>query len=235
MARLLVTRPRDQATTTKALLEARGHQVSLEPVLSIHAVAHPAIDLSRFDGLAITSAHAAPAAAALRPDIPVFAVGDATAGALKDNHVDAVSVGKAGGRALAEDIDRALAGRKGQILHLTGRHRSGELEGALTQRGHGYCTTIVYEARESETISPETESLLVDNRLDGICFFSRRSAEIFCRLSLQDGLQGSFARLDAFCLADTVAEGCAGLPWRQIRVADAPNVEALCHLLEQAW
>ena len=77
-----VTRAQPGADATAARLRERGYEAVVSPVLRTQALAGVTIDLSDVDALAFTSGAAVGAFAALTPrrDLPVFAVGDATAG-----------------------------------------------------------------------------------------------------------------------------------------------------------
>src|SRR6201996_6099704 len=86
--RLLVTRPEPDAERTAAVLRARGHEVLVSPLLRIEPLPDAAIGPGPVAALLVTSANVAPAIAAharfaqLRL-LPLFAVGDRSAEALR--------------------------------------------------------------------------------------------------------------------------------------------------------
>src|SRR6476620_1900409 len=82
--RLLVTRPEPDALKLKAALEERGHQATVEPLLTVSFDDAGAIDLEGVQALIATSRNGLralkshPALAEARR-LPLFAVGEATA------------------------------------------------------------------------------------------------------------------------------------------------------------
>ncbi|MGH6929838.1 MAG: uroporphyrinogen-III synthase, partial [Dongiaceae bacterium] len=88
----LVTRPEEDAAPLAAALAERGIEVTVEPLLTIRPVADAPIDLQGAQALLFTSANGARSFAALAAtrdlsgwrELPVFAVGDASAAAARD-------------------------------------------------------------------------------------------------------------------------------------------------------
>ncbi len=86
--RLLVTRPEPDAERTAAALRARGHSVVIAPLLRIEPLADAAIGAGPWAAVLVTSANIAHAIAghAKRADLthlPVFAVGERSAHAMR--------------------------------------------------------------------------------------------------------------------------------------------------------
>src|SRR5438552_1958740 len=81
----LVTRPVEDTGPLAASLAARGVVAVSEPLLAIRRIAGAAPDLEGIQALLFTSANGARAFAATvaRRDLPVFAVGEATAEAAR--------------------------------------------------------------------------------------------------------------------------------------------------------
>jgi len=79
--RVLITRPREDAAPLAARLAAKGIDSLIEPLLLIHLLPGAPLDLAGLQGLLVTSANGVRAFAARQPDrdIPVYAVGDASA------------------------------------------------------------------------------------------------------------------------------------------------------------
>ena len=104
--RALVTRPEEDARAIAAELRAQGIETILAPMLSIVQRRDPKIDLSGIQALLFTSANGvrAFAAASGARDLPVFAVGDATAGAARN--------------AGFKNVEIDLAGAKQEAVHL---------------------------------------------------------------------------------------------------------------------
>jgi uroporphyrinogen-III synthase len=101
--RLLVTRPLDESQALAERLEARGHQAAIEPLLTIAPDLLAPLSLEGVQALLFTSANGVRAFALRSPrrDLPVYAVGPATAAAARE--IGCATVESAGGdvRALA--------------------------------------------------------------------------------------------------------------------------------------
>ena len=67
--------------------------------------------------------------------------------------------------------------------------------------------------------------------LDGVLFFSPRTARTFASLVKSGGLEATCAGLAAFCLSPAVADALAGLAFRHVGVAQRPETDALLALL----
>ena len=79
--RVLITRPGEDGTALAEILRARGIESVIEPLLSIKYLDGPELKLENIQALLLTSANGVRALARRtdRRDIPVYAVGDATA------------------------------------------------------------------------------------------------------------------------------------------------------------
>ena len=90
------------------------------PLFQIEPITWRAPDAGQFDALLLTSANAVrvggPGLAALR-DLPVHAVGEATAAAAREAGFDVATVGYAGVERLVGALDPKL-----RLLHLAGEH-----------------------------------------------------------------------------------------------------------------
>ena len=84
--RVWITRAEPGASRTAARLRDMGCEPLIQPLLAVEPLTPPLPDLDRFAALAFTSANGVAAFAALTPrrDRPVFAVGEATAGAARE-------------------------------------------------------------------------------------------------------------------------------------------------------
>ena len=79
--RVLITRPGEDGAALAEILGARGVDSIIEPLLVIKKIEGSALNLSNIQALLLTSANGVRALAEKtdRRDIPVYAVGDATA------------------------------------------------------------------------------------------------------------------------------------------------------------
>lgn len=230
--RVLVTRPEPQATTTAALLEARGHVAFKAPLARIERLAPTLPDAGEVDAVVLTSANAAFSLHAYR-HLPVFAVGAATARAA--TAAGAVSVTTAAGE--WQSLARLLAGPSGpppgaRLLHLSGAEIRGDLGGAACAAGFSIDRRVVYAARAEPWLDRRVLDLLLKAGLDAVLFFSPAHATIWRRQVARASVEDRLFSLLAVAASDAVAEPLRALPWRALRVADAPEVARLIDRLE---
>lgn len=210
MRPLAVLRPEPGNAATCARIMAAGGTAIALPLFAIRAIAWTPPAADRFDALVLTSAnavrHAGPALLAYR-DLPLFAVGAATADAARDAGLAVVAIGTGNAIELTE-----LANARGvrRALHLAGRDRAKvDLPGIAE-------TISVYA---SEPCDPDPERLaelagavaLIHSPRAGVRLAAVRADQAAVRI----------VAISAAALA------AAGPGWATSRIADRPDDESL--------
>lgn len=231
---VLLTRPREQSERTARLLEQRGHETIIDPVLEIRPCAVPALSLEGMAAVAVTSAHAAHALAGMPSSMPVFVVGGATARAAQRVLERDVAVAEGDGRALARLVAATLRPDAGSVLHLSGAEVSTGLAEVLGAAGYDYRRIIVYEAVPTVGMEADARSALLEQRLDAVLLYSPRSARLWVRKLREMGLADRVGRVEAACLSAAVAAELRGLGLATVRVATTPIQDDLLRCLEAA-
>ena len=232
-----ITRPQPGADRTAAALAQAGYEPFVLPLTEI-ADEDPGIDpaeIADTDFVAVTSANAIrhapiPLARALKAT-PLYAVGAATKmAALDRGFLKAFSADGA-----VDDLVRLISGREqpgAKGLYLAGRDRTGDLEGKLATLGLECRPIEVYKA---EIVSYTTEYLrdAINRRApDAVLFHSAQSALAYVRDVLADFPQ--LAEIaSCFAISQRVADRLSGIHPERIRVADAPNEQALLAALQK--
>jgi len=229
--RVLVTRPREDAAGLVADLEARGHAVMLEPLLTIRP-RDPAdwpAGHENAQALLVTSANGARAFARLdaRRDLPVYAVGDASAAAARALGFAEVHSAAGNVEDLAALVQRRLDPAQGPLLHPAAGRLAGDLQGALGAAGFVVLRAVLYDAVPVAALSADCMRALNDGLIDAATFFSPRTAAGFVTLVEAAGRTDTCRRVGAVCLSPAVAEALGGLDWRRIVVAERPDQAAL--------
>jgi len=118
MRRVLVLRPEPGASATVERARALGLEAVAAPLFEIEPLEWEAPDPDKFDGLLLTSANAVGRVCEALRALPVYAVGEATAGAARSAGLTVAAVGDAG-------VDRLLGsiGQRLDLLHLCGEDR----------------------------------------------------------------------------------------------------------------
>jgi uroporphyrinogen-III synthase len=229
---VLVTRPADEAASLAEEIAARGYSVLIEPMLRIvhrDAVLPP---LGAYDALAFTSANGVRAFAALSGERakPVFAVGGATASALRSAGFAAVRDADGDAPALAGVIAAAFD-RPARLLHLTGDVVAGDLKGSLAASGIAVDRMVIYDAVAARTLSDALVQALYACTLEAVLLFSARTAGIFGTLATSSGLAEMLRSTTALCLSAAVAAEARRLAWKDVGVAEAKTSHSLLELL----
>jgi uroporphyrinogen-III synthase len=226
---VLVTRPIENAAGLTAALGARGVAAIVDPLLAIRFFPDAPVDLAGIAALLFTSSSGARgfAAASRRRDLPVFAVGEATAAAARE--LGFAVVASAGGNVedLAALVAARLAPDGGALLHPAASVVAGDLAGTLGAAGYTVRRSVLCAAEPAAALGVATVTALRDGMLDAAFFFSPRTASRFVTLAADAALGGASRRVAAFCLSHAVAAALEPLPWAQVTVAAAPSQAAL--------
>ena len=232
--RLLVTRPESDAERTAAALRQRGHVAVTAPLLRIEPILDAPIDTQPWGAILVTSANAA-AGLALHDrksallDIPVFAVGDRSAEAMRAaGFAKVVSAGGA-----VADLTRLVAervARQAPLLYLAGEDRADDVAGALRAKGFIVQTVVLYRAVLA-TLLPKDAADALTAGLDGVLHFSARSAEAYVAGARAAGVLSRALEPAQFCLSEQIAAPLRRAGAARIRVATRPNEAALIELI----
>ncbi len=233
-----MTRPEPGATQTAAALRRNGHTVVIAPLLSIESLPDTEISPGTWAAILVTSAHAAtaikahPSLAVLR-SLPVFAVGERSAAAMRDAGFEDVTTADGDRSALVHLVAERTA-PEAPLLYLAGLDRSGDLPGELAEHGFAVHTAVVYRARAALALPPPAAEALAHG-IDGVLHFSRRSAEIYINVTTgADVGDSALTKPVHFCFSEQVAEPLRQAGARDIRVAARPMEVALLALVPPA-
>ena len=214
MRRLVVLRPEPGASATLERAQAMGLEADAMPLFEVEPVAWQAPDAARFDALLLTSAnavrHGGGGLRSLR-QLPVYAVGEATAAAAREAGFDIAGTGDAGAERLLGSIESDV-----RLLHLCGEHRmEPDAKQAIT-------AIAVYRATEL----PLPEDF---RRIEGqvAAVHSPRAGRRLAELAGQAGIDRSSVRIAAISAA---AAAAAGPGWESCEAAEAPDDSALLAL-----
>lgn len=232
--RLLVTRPREDAASLAQVLAARGIETMIEPMIEIVDLPGPLVTRQDIQAILFTSVNGV--RALLRRNrgdlaeftaLPVFAVGDATAQAARGAGFRQVESAAGNVSALAALVLARLTPGSGPLLHVAGSDIAGDLAGRLIAEGFIVNRTALYSARQATALSAATGEGLRHNLIDGVTFFSPRTAAAFVTLCRDSGVLPLLRDVVSLCLSPAVAQAVSGATWRAIIVAPRPDQDAL--------
>ncbi|MBC8158306.1 MAG: uroporphyrinogen-III synthase [Alphaproteobacteria bacterium] len=235
--RLIITRPHEDAEPLASALATLGIETAIEPLLSIEITNSPEPDLSDVQALLLTSANGVRAFAQISRvrNVPVFAVGDASARAAVDAGFERVESASGNVDDLAELIGQKLKPESGALLHIAGSKVAGDLAGYLGEGGYDYRRLQLYHAAKATALTTECVNAIKNRTVDGVVMYSPRTAENFVDLLRHAGVADCSAHLTAFCLSAAVAAKLEALAWSRVIVAETPDQAALIKSVQESF
>jgi uroporphyrinogen-III synthase len=235
--RILVTRPEPDAAELRAALEARGHKVSLEPLLAVEALPIDAGDLEGASAVIATSRNGlrelSGAALARAMELPLFCVGPATAELGRKLGFERIVEGHGSASDLIPLILESRRGEAGRVAHICGEEVAFDLAAALAERGIGVRKLIAYRAVPATALTPRTARAIAAGSLDAVILMSPRTAGIFAELADKAGLGEAAHKLAYVCLSVNVAAALKGLGTARVNIAVRPNSSGILEAVEQ--
>ena len=232
--RILVTRPQPGSARTAAALRERGHEPITAPLLQIEILTRVDPDAGPWTAILVTSANAIRGIAhwARREPwraLPIFAVGDRTAKAARDQGFTDVTSASGNVEDLANLVATQLS-PSARLVYLSGEDRSGDLAGALRAKNFIVHVVVVYRMIAACTL-PEPAASAIRDGVDGVLHFSRHSAEAFVNAASNAGLlEVALAKPVHYCLSDQVAEPLRAAGAANFRIAARPDEASLLEL-----
>jgi uroporphyrinogen-III synthase len=232
--RVLVTRPEPDNARTADALRAQGHEVLLAPMLRIEPIANADLGAPPWAAVLLSSANGARAVAAhpRRGELvalPALVVGRSSAEAARGAGFTNVISADGDAADLARLAADRLAGARAPLLYLAGEDRSGNLAGALADKGLEVHTVVAYRAAKAESLPAETRAALEQDRISAVLHFSRRSVESY--IACGSGITPKALAPVHYCLSARAAEPLRHAGATRIEVATQPDEAALLALV----
>lgn len=231
---ILVTRPEPGASRTVAALTAMGKTALAAPLFEIVLTAQPRPN-GRFAALLVTSQNGAaglsPASSGLAADLPVFAVGDRTAQALRDAGFTDVTSASGDQKALTRLVLARLSTRY-RVLLATGEDHKDGLPAAFAAAGHELAVWLRYKAEAVAKLPEEAREALRAGQIDVALHYSRRASETLLSLAAAEGLGDALARMRHLCLSQDVAAPLQDVGLAKVEIAAHPDEDSLLALVD---
>jgi uroporphyrinogen-III synthase len=231
---ILVTRPEPGASRTVAALAAMGKTALAAPLFEIVLTAQPRPS-GRFAALLVTSQNGAaglsPASSGLAADLPVFAVGDRTAQALRDAGFTDVTSASGDQKALTRLVLARLSTRY-RVLLATGEDHKDGLPTAFAAAGHELAVWLRYKAEAVAKLPDEAREALRAGQIDVALHYSRRASETLLSLAAAEGLGDALARMRHLCLSQDVAAPLQDVGLAKVEIAAHPDEDSLLALVD---
>lgn len=235
---VLVTRPEADAIEFKSEIEALGHDVTLAPMLTIECLPIDPSALENVQAIVVTSRNGLRALAASGPpahvlNLPLFAVGPATAACAEDMGFSNIATGSGAASALVPLIASRAGPAGGPILYLAGDDVAFDLSTPLENQGFEVRKLVTYRALTVSSFAPETVRLIAEGRIDAVILMSQRTATAFSKAIVGAGLEERCRKLTCVCISQNVAQALKDLGSAPIAVAPEPNSAAILGVLAE--
>jgi uroporphyrinogen-III synthase len=188
-------------------------------------------DPARVQAVLITSANALPGVPASYHQVPLYAVGDATAARARALGFAVVASAAGDAAALATLVRSTCRPEAGPLLLAAGARQGGPLAAVLRGEGFPVLRRALYTADSAKRFPGTARLALIEGRITAALFFSAATAETFACLVTDAGLAASLAPVTALAIAERAADVLRRLPFCAVRVALRPNEEALLAML----
>ncbi len=225
--RIWVTRASPGADRTAERLRDLGHSPLVSPVMRVKPLP-AAVEVDDVAALAFSSANGVEAFITRTPrrDLPVFAVGDATAEAARQAGFASVVSAAGDVKALGRTIAEAGLPKGSVVLHPGGRDLAGDLP---AEAGPG---VVVRQVALYETVArapSEALAVLDHDGLDAVLVHSSKAARRIAAVCApwREG------RAWYLCLSDAVAAPLRQARFEKVRAAPFPDEPALLKLLAE--
>lgn len=221
--RVLVTRGDADAQPYADHIRARGAEPVIFPLYTVEPVVADMENLSPYDALTFTSAHAIHQFCALssRRDVPVYAVGPQSAAVACGYGFSDVQYAAGTGT----DLAALLNDSSGRLLYGRAEEISYPLGESLRAKGRDVQEIILYK-----TVPVIATALPL--KIDMALFFSAGAARIFVDFVQKQGVSHNFEQTKALCLGAGMVEFLTPVPWAAIEVADSPDRAGMLALID---
>lgn len=225
---LLVTRPEPEASATVAAAQAAGFEAVAAPLLRIRPLpVTPAVPGAPPEAILLTSARSAALLRAARPelpaDLPVFAVGPATAAAARAAGFSRVAATDTDGQAA---LEAAVAAGHRRILHA----RGSDSRPLRPPAGIEIAPLVLYRAEPVRRLAAAARNALGKGAI--ALLFSPRTARLFRQRLGAAGLAPEAVAVVALSPAVATA---AGPGWRALAVAGRPTTAEVLAAARRLW
>ncbi len=230
--RVLILRPKLDSEQTAKLLEMRGHGAIIAPLINIEPLNFCMNYRSETAATFATSANAFRYLPNNFPDVlktlPCITVGTNTSEAAKKAGFSNVTAALGDAKSLVKMIASDIVSPS-NLLYLTGQPRKPDLEKNLKLLNYNVISCENYEAVTVKHL-PETAIKAVEQGVDVILHFSRRSAQIAMVLFEEANLMHKIQTVKHICLSENIAGALRNC--QHVYVAPKPKQTAMLNLID---
>jgi uroporphyrinogen-III synthase len=230
---LLITRAEDDAHYTAQKVEALGYATLIDSMLWIYPQEWEEPEWAKISAIIITSPNVL--AGLKGHQLPrekfFFPVGARSAQMLRAQGFIHITGAVEKSDDLPFPIRMQIRPEEGSLLHLTSMHAHDAFYEVLKKEGYKIAVRHVYHAEESKKLQDATITALQKGEINGVFFYSARTATIFQDLCRHQKVAEYLHSVCALGLSSAVAAACDKKLWKSIHAAEAPTHASLMDCL----
>jgi uroporphyrinogen-III synthase len=237
--RVLVTRPEPDGLKLKGLIEERGHDAEVEPLMHARFDGDPPVDLEGVTALIASSRHALRAirdriSTAEARRLRIYTVGGGTAEEARRLGFGTIIKGPGTAAALVQVVASTLEPSDELVLNLRGEKVSVNMRGELEALGFRVLDAVVYRMVAADALSESVQEQLGGGEIDAVMLMSQQTAIIYARLIARHRLLQPVRRITHLCLSEDIANRLKSQMDVPCEVAEQPSLEEMLALLDLA-
>ena len=230
---LLIIRPKEDAEVLSTDLNQIGIKSTIFPIFNFIHLNPLLPNVSEFSNVIISSRNGIRAFAEKFSErrITIYVVGEGSAKEAKKHGFKNVIIGNNNIIELIKIIKSKLNKDSGKVLNISGVYQNYDIVTELGQYGYKIENLVLYDLIPISYLSEGVLKKLENGIINGVLFFSPRSAILFSNLLKKVSKENITEELRAFCLSRNIAEKVNKLNWKMTYVSPLSNKKSLIDLL----
>ncbi len=227
---VLLTRPIDQSLSMQKQLKVYNIDTIIEPILKIYPIKYNQKIFDTSKALIITSLNASYEIAKIDyidKDIPIFAIGSATASPLKEKSFNQIYEASGNAESLLKVIKENYDPCFGLITYLSGKDITRDLARDLALCNYNTERIVLYKAELNSQLSIRTKRAIKNKEIDIITFMSSRTAINFIKLCRNNKLSSLLKNINAIVMSQNISDIVDKVKWKNIYISDTFTQESL--------
>ncbi|MBL41732.1 MAG: hypothetical protein CMM49_03615 [Rhodospirillaceae bacterium] len=230
---LLIIRPRQDADLLSNDLNKIGIKTTIFPIFKFINLNPVLPDIKEFKYILTSSRNGIRTFAKnfTERELTLYVVGEGSAQEAKNQGFKNIIVGNNSMSELCKNINSTLNKNSGKLLYVSGVYQNYDVTRYLRFNGYRIENLVLYDLNPISYLSEGVLKKLEDGIINGVLFFSPRSAIIFSDLLKKARKDNIAEQLRAFCLSKKIAEKVNKLNWKMTYVSATSNKASLIDLL----
>ena len=167
----------------------------------------------------------------LERDLTIYVVGEGSAQEAKKYGFKNIILGNNNIKELCRKINLNVNKDSGKLLYVSGKYQSYDVVRDLRVNGYKIENLVLYDLNPHSYLTEGVLKKLEDGIINGVVFFSPRSATVFSYLLKKARKDNITKRLRAFCLSKKIAEKVNKLNWKMTYISATSSKASLIDLL----